>query len=189
VATTATPASATEKALHWAVAAGVAVLLASGAVLYVPALSDALGQRFWVRSAHLAGAAALALAPLAAAALRWRELRALERALNEWTAADRDWFLRPWRVLRGRWVDLPPRVGRFNAGQKLFAALVAAALAVLLVTGVPMYWWSWFAAPAVARSRDVHVVATFALTALLAGHVYLAAFSPRGLFSRRSDSE
>jgi formate dehydrogenase subunit gamma len=164
----------------------VAVLAASGAVLYVPALSEAVGQRFWVRAAHLAGAAALALAPVAAATLRWPEVRAVERELSWWSAADAAWFLRPWRVLAGERVDLPPPGGRFNGGQRLFAALVAVALAVLLATGVPMYWWGWFAASVVARSRDLHVLAAFGLVALLAGHVYLGARelalvrSPRG---------
>jgi len=151
----------------------VAVLAASGAVLYVPALSELVGQRFWVRTAHLAAAAALALIPPAAALMRWPEVRALERDLSRWSTADSAWFVRPWRVLRGERVELPPRAGRFNGGQRLFAALVATALAVLLATGIPMYWWSWFAAETVARSRDVHVLTTLALVALVAGHVYL----------------
>jgi formate dehydrogenase subunit gamma len=165
----------------------VGVLLASGAVLYVPALSEALGQRFWVRAAHLAAAVALALIPPAAALLRWSEVREVERALSGWSDADRAWFARPWRVLRGEPVDLPSPVGRFNGGQKLFAALVATGLAMLLLTGVPMYWWGWFTAALVARSRDVHVLAALALVPLLAGHVYLAVLSPHGRVSRRAE--
>lgn len=165
----------------------MAVLAASGAILYVPALSELVGQRFWVRAAHLAAAGALALIPPAAALLRWPEVRMLERDLSRWSDADAAWFVRPWRVLRGERVDLPPRAGRFNGGQRLFAALVAVALAVLLATGTPMYWWAWFAAETVARSRDVHVLTTFALVALLAGHVYLGierVGSPHGGIAR-----
>lgn len=165
-------------------AAIVLVLVLSGAVLYLPALSEAVGQRFWVRSAHLAAAAALALAPAAIVLVRWPEVRELESQLSRWGAPDRDWFLRPWRVLAGAGVG-PLLSGRFNAGQKLFAALMAIALAALLLTGVPMSWWSRFDVATVARSRDLHVMAAYALVALLAGHVYLGLFSPYGLGLRQ----
>jgi len=171
------------------VAATVLVLVLSGVVLYVPALSQSVGQRFWVRSAHLAAAAVLALVPAVFAAVRWPEVRALEGQLSRWEPADRDWFLRPWRVLVGD-AEAQLQSGRFNAGQKLFAALVAVGLAALLLTGIPMSWWSRFDAAVVTRSRDLHVTAAYAVVALLAGHVYLALLSPDGmhLLSRRGRS-
>ncbi|HZV49478.1 MAG TPA: cytochrome b/b6 domain-containing protein [Candidatus Dormibacteraeota bacterium] len=176
---TRTPASGAERALHWTVAATVLVMLATGLVLYVPALGQAIGLRFWVRSAHLAAAAGLLLALAVAGGTRRAEMRALERELSRWQRPDLEWFLQPWSLLRGE--PLPPSAptGRFNGGQKLFAALAALALAVLLLTGTPMYWWSWFGARLVSRARDLHLVAAFALTALLAGHVYLGLLSPR----------
>jgi formate dehydrogenase subunit gamma len=161
------------------VAASVLVLGLSGAVLYVPALSEAAGQRFWVRTAHLVAAIALALAPALAAALRWPEVRAVERQLSRWDEADAAWFTRPWRVLAGGDPAVPP-AGRFNAGQKLFAALAATALAALLVTGVPMWWWAWFGAALVARAHDLHVLTALALAPLIAGHVYLAVTGAQG---------
>src|SRR5439155_18904584 len=88
-----------ERALHWTVAAAVLALVLTGAVMYVPALSQTVGQRFWVRAVHLAAAAGLALAPGALALPGWRELRALERELSSWSAADVEWFVRPWRLL------------------------------------------------------------------------------------------
>jgi len=48
-----------------------------------------------------------------------------------------------------------------------------------------MAWWSRFGAALVARARDLHVVASFALVVLLAGHVYLALLSPYGLLQAR----
>jgi formate dehydrogenase subunit gamma len=188
VATTPTRASAAEAALHWTLAGAVGLLLATGLVMYVPALSQLVQQRFWVRSAHLAAAVVTALAPLAFVALRPRETRRLERQLSVWSAADVRWFAQPLRVLgagareAGAPAD-PAQIGssRFNGGQKLFAALLALGLAILLLTGVPMYWWAWFSASVVARARDLHVVGAFAVTALLLGHVYLGLFSPFGL--------
>jgi len=189
VATTRTPASAAEAGLHWVLAAAVGVLLATGTVMYVPALSELVQNRFWVRALHLAAALALALAPLVFAAARPGRMRALERELTLWHPADMSWFARPFAALSlplaGSARERVPDPLRFNGGQKLFAALAAVGLAVLLLTGVPMYWWAWFSAQLVARARDLHVVAAFALTALLLGHVYLALLSPVGLLQRR----
>ncbi len=50
------PASATEKVLHWSVATTVLLMAATGTVMYVPWLSQLIGQRFWVRTLHLVAA-------------------------------------------------------------------------------------------------------------------------------------
>lgn len=182
---TRTPASATEKVLHWSVAAAVLIMAGTGAVMYVPWLSQALGQRFWVRAAHLAAALVFVLVLLLVPALRWTEIRRLERDLSLWQVADWDWFRRPWEVFASRYQPAAAPPGRFNGGQKLLATLAATVLVLLLLTGVPMYWWGWFSGQLVARARDVHVLAAFGLAALLAGHVYLALFSPYGLLQGR----
>ena len=149
----------------------------------MPALSVGLGERFWIRSLHLAGAvvvvAAIGVVPL----WRWRELRQLERQLSSWTPADWAWFRRPWDVFAGKPAAQVAVAGRFNAGQKLFASLAAMLLVVLLGTGVPMFWWGWFSAQLVSRARDLHLLAAFAATALIAGHVYLGLLSPYGLLA------
>ena len=184
-------ASAAEARLHWTVAAAVLVLVLTGAVMYVPMLSEVVQRRFWIRTAHLLAAAVTALAPLVMAFSQPTRAAALERELSRWDATDLAWFARPFRVLlRRSSLDAGHLSSdrRFNGGQRLFAALVAVALAALLVSGVPMYWWSWFSAALVERSRDLHVVAAFVLVGLLAGHVYLALISPYGLIQNRLDS-
>ncbi len=180
-----TPASATEKTLHWVVSAAVLALVGTGAVMYVPALSQAVGQRFWVRALHLAAAAATALAPGLIAALRRPDVRSLERQLSFWGRADGEWFTRPWSVFKNQDSGMVREGGRFNGGQKLFAALVTGGLASLLLTGIPMYWWDRFNEELVARARDLHVVLALALLALLSGHAYLGLLSPYGLLGRR----
>ena len=177
------PASATEKVLHWSVAAAVLLMLVTGVLMYVPALSVGVGERFWVRSLHLAGALGMLLALVALAALRPREVGALERQLSALDHSDWEWLRRPWDVFVDRAPSAVPVAGRFNAGQKLFAALVAGLLAALLLTGIPMFWWGWFSAELVARSRDLHLLAAFAATALIAGHIYLGLLSPYGLLA------
>jgi len=165
----------------------VAVLVVTGTVMYVPALSQVFGQRFWVRTLHLGAAAATAIAPALIAALRWTEVASVERHLTIWGRRDFEWFTQPWQVFRNREirVDAKQDRSRFNAGQKLFAVLAAVALVTLLLTGVPMYWWDRFSAEAVSRARDLHVLLAMALVALLAGHVYLGLISPYGLLLRR----
>ena len=184
---TRTRASATEKLLHWTVAAAVIVMVVTGGVMYVPALSEAIGQRFWIRTAHLAAAILFVLVLLVVPALRWSEIRRLERDLAFWERTDWDWFRRAWDVFGSEYRSESRRSGRFNGGQKLLAALVAAALVLLLVTGIPMYWWGLFSLELVARAREIHLLAAFGLTALLAGHVYLGLASPYGLLKGRFD--
>jgi len=159
----------------------------------VPALSQVVGQRFWVRALHLAAAAATAAAPAVVAVWRWPEVSSVERHLAFWGRQDFGWFTQPWQVFRNREISVDPKQeqARFNAGQKLFAVLAAVALTALLLTGVPMYWWDRFSAEVVARARDLHVLLAMALVALLAGHVYLGLLSPYGLLvgRRRAASE
>jgi len=171
----------------------VAVLVITGTVMYVPALSQFFGQRFWVRTLHLGAAAATAITPALIAALRWPDVASVERHLSFWGRRDFEWFTQPWQVFRNREIAMDARQerARFNAGQKLFAVLAAVALVTLLLTGVPMYWWDRFSAEVVARARDLHVLLAMALVALLAGHVYLGLLSPHGalLRPRRAVSE
>src|SRR5436190_10596712 len=108
--------SRTERALHWIHAAAFFVLLGSGLVLYVPALSTLVGRRPLVKDVHVytavAWVAAIALVVLVGDR---RGLRRTVRELDRFDEDDRLWLRR---------VDAPQ--GRFNAGQKLNAALTAA---------------------------------------------------------------
>jgi formate dehydrogenase subunit gamma len=179
-------ASATEKTLHWSVATAVLTLIATGTVMYVPWLSQVLGQRFLIRTAHLGAAVLLIAAMLVIPALRWKDVLRLERELSFWDSVDWDWFRRPWDVFRSVYKPASSARRRFNAGKKLLAVMVGVALALLLVSGAPMYSWWWFGGEVVQRARDLHVLASFALAALIAGHIYLAAFGPYGLLKSGS---
>jgi thiosulfate reductase cytochrome b subunit len=107
-------ASATEKVLHWSVAAAVMLMIATGGIMYVPSLSQLVGQRFWVRTLHLIAALAFVVVVALIPALRWTEIRLLEREVSLWDRIDWDWFRRPWDVLVSSYrpVAVPPR--RFN---------------------------------------------------------------------------
>ena len=158
----------TERALHWVHATGFFAMLATGLVLYLPALSELVARRNLVKNLHLFSALAWAIAIVLVVALGdrrrlaadWREIEALDRD-------DRSWLL-------GR----PTAQGRFNAGQKL-NALVTAAFAVLFAISGFFLWLG---------ERDhrylfdgtgtVHDILTFLSVGLLVGHLYLALIHP-----------
>jgi formate dehydrogenase subunit gamma len=159
---------ATERALHWVHASGFLAMLATGLVLYLPALSELVARRNLVKNVHLFSALAWAIAIVLVVALGdrrrlaadWREIEAID-------ADDR-------RFLRGR---RAPQ-GRFNGGQKL-NALVTAAFAVLFALSGFFLWLG---------ERDhsflfdgtgtVHETLTLLSVGLLAGHLYLAVIHP-----------
>ncbi|MGH2856890.1 MAG: cytochrome b/b6 domain-containing protein [Solirubrobacteraceae bacterium] len=161
--------TATERALHWIHAAAFFVLLGSGLVLYLPALSTAIGRRPLLKDIHfwtgLAWAAALVL--VGAAGWLFDDRRALRRTLVELDLFDRDDL----RFLRG---DLATPQGRFNAGQKV-NAIVTAAFAVLFFVSGLLLWIG-------ERNTDIrlggtvylHDVLMYVSVVIVAGHLYLA---------------
>ena len=159
---------ATERALHWVHASGFLAMLATGLVLYLPALSELVARRNLVKNVHLVSALGWAVAIVLVVALGdrrrlaadWREIEAID-------ADDR-------RFLRGR---RAPQ-GRFNGGQKL-NVLVTAAFALLFALSGFFLWLG---------ERDhrflfdgtgtVHETLTLVAVGLLVGHLYLAVIHP-----------
>ena len=136
----------TERALHWVHATGFFAMLATGLVLYLPALSELVARRNLVKNVHIFSALAWAVAICLVVALGdrrrlaadWREIETLDRD-------DRRW-------LRGRRVAQ----GRFNAGQKL-NAIVTAAFAVLFAVSAVILagmWTERFVLIVTSQSQD-----------------------------------
>ena len=160
--------SRTERAVHWIHAAAFFLLLASGAVLYLPSLSEAVGQRPLVKDLHLYTAAAWAGALLLVVVLGDR--RGLRRTLREveyFDGDDRRW-------LRG---GRAPQ-GRFNAGQKLNAAITAAVAFLFALTGVLLWLGERNTAFRFASTILIHDWLTYISLVLLVGHLYLAVIHP-----------
>lgn len=160
--------SRTERAVHWVHASAFLVLLGSGLVLYLPSLATEIGRRPLVKDVHLFTALAWAIALLAVVALGDRRgLRATTRELDVFDADDRRWLL-------GRHV----RQGRFNAGQKLNAALTAAFAVLLAVSGVLLWLGERDTGFRFDSTIVLHDVVAYLSVALLAGHLYLAVIHP-----------
>ncbi len=160
--------SRTERALHWVHASAFFVLLGSGLVLYLPTLAAEVGRRPLVKDVHLLTALAWAVALVAVLALGDRRgLRATARELDVFDADDRRW-------LRGR----PAPQGRFNAGQKLNAALTAAFALLFAVSGALLWLGERDTRFRFDSTIVLHDVLTYVSVALLTGHLYLAVVHP-----------
>jgi len=155
-----------ERLVHRAVAVLMLTSIGTAAVLYNGFLAVPVGHRHIVKLIHVGVGFALPL-PLLAGALSAAYRADLGR-LNRF--APQDWH---WLRSRSR-RDGTIRVGKFNAGQKLNAALSAGGIAVLLATGTVMYF------PGLARlswrtgATFVHDWFALAVGLLVLGHVSYA---------------
>jgi formate dehydrogenase subunit gamma len=171
-----------ERSLHWLLAATFLTMLATGLILYLPVFAElAANRRLW-KSIHIgaaiafwAGLVVLFLTDLSGS---------LRRTAGEFDRFDDDdlrWL--GWAVVRR---GPEPPAGRFNAGQKLNAALVAGLMVVFTVSGVLIYLQETDAA---VRGRTsailVHDIATWIAVPLIAGHLYLALVNPSTRHSLR----
>lgn len=159
----------TERLLHWVHAGAFFVLLGSGLILYLPALSTAVGRRPLIKDIHFWTGISWAGALVLIAVLGNR--RALLRTAREIDLFDRDDF----RFLRG---ELGRPQGRFNAGQKV-NAIVTAAFAVLFFASGLLLWMG-------ERNTDIRLAGTLYLhdalmytsVVIVLGHLYLALINP-----------
>ncbi len=162
--------SRTVRWVHRAVGALVLVLIATAAVLYDAGLAELVGRRDLVRTAHLWSGLALPV-PLLAGLLA-RSYRDDLGRLNRFSPAD-------WRWLRSRTRrDGQLRVGKFNAGQKLNAALSAGAIGVLLLTGLVMHLTGLTDVSRRTGATLLHDWTSLAFGALVLGHLTHAAGDP-----------
>jgi formate dehydrogenase subunit gamma len=160
--------SRTERAVHWIHASAFFLLLGTGLVLYVPRLSAAVARRPLVKDLHIYTAVAWIV--LLAVVVMVGDRRGLRRTLRDLDRFDEDDRL--WLRLKRQ-----PQ-GRFNAGQKLHAALVAgfaflfAASGFLLWLGERDTRFRW------ASTILLHDGLMYVSLVLLMGHLYLALIYP-----------
>jgi formate dehydrogenase subunit gamma len=160
--------SRTERTLHWVHASAFFVLLGSGLVLYLPSLSALVGRRPFVKDVHFDTALAWLVALALVVALGDR--RGLRRTLAELDAFDEDdrlWLRR---------IDRPQ--GRFNAGQKLNAALTASFALLFTVSGFLLWYGERDNRFRFASTILLHDGLMYVSLVLLVGHLYLALIYP-----------
>ena len=158
----------TERALHWVHATAFLVLLATGLALYLPSLAELVGRRPLLKNIHVYSAVAWAAAIIAVVlAGDRRSLRRTLREIDVFDRDDRDW-------LRGR---KAPQ-GRFNAGQKLNAAITAAFAILFAVSGTLLWLGERDTRFRFAQTILIHDWLTQIFLVLFLGHLYLAVIHP-----------
>jgi formate dehydrogenase subunit gamma len=165
----------TERALHWVLALGFFALLASGLILYLPELSVLVARRPLIKTLHLYTGIGwlLALALVILAGDR-KNLLVTVRELDRFDEHDRRW-------LRHR----PSRPGRFNAGQKLNAAVTAAFVVLFSVSGLLLWYGERDTRFRFAGTILLHDGLMYVALVLLAGHLYLVLIRPATRHSLR----
>lgn len=162
-----------ERWLHGVNALLVLVLILTGSLMYIGELGGLIGRRALVERIHLWSGLALPVPFALALAGRWnRGLRRDARRLGRLLSDDRKWL----RARHRRGGAL--RIGKFNAGQKVNAVLVAALLPVLLGSGVLLEWNGWMDDAWRTGATFVHDWAYAVLTLLVVGHITKAMGDP-----------
>ncbi|MEV0180840.1 cytochrome b/b6 domain-containing protein [Streptomyces sp. NPDC050625] len=176
-----------ERWIHRTTAALMGIVVLTAAFLYIPQLAVLVGRRELVVRVH--ECAGLALPVPVLLGLASRAFRCDLGFLNRFGPHDRLW-LRAALVRDKRRSSRP--AGKFNAGQKVYAAWIAGATVVMLATGLMM--WFTHLTPLMWRTSATFVHDWLALTigVVLAGHIGMALADPearRGLRTGRVSRE
>jgi formate dehydrogenase subunit gamma len=161
--------SKSERTIHWVNALGFFLLLTTGLILYLPRLSVAVGRRPLIKDIHFWGGIGWVASLLIVAALGDRRgLLRTARELDVFEREDVNWLAR----------RRPREQARFNAGQKLNAALTAAFMVLFLVSGLLLWFGEQDTRFRFASTVILHDGLLYASLALLLGHLYLALIHP-----------
>ncbi len=163
--------TASERANHWLVALTFFLAALSGLAFFHPVFYP-LGQLFgggvWARILHpFFGVAILFF--FSSMYLRFRKLCVM-------TPADWDWLRHVREMIRGDDRDMPES-GKLNGGQKLLFWLLAACMALLVLSGIVIwraYFSPLFPEGLIRFAAIVHAAAGVFMVGLIFGHIYIA---------------
>jgi formate dehydrogenase subunit gamma len=156
-----------ERLLHWVNALGFFFLLVTGLILYLPALSVLVARRQLIQSLHFWSGVGWLGALVAVVVLGGRRMLRTARELESFDRDDLSW------LRRGK----APQ-GRFNAGQKINAALTAAFTILFGVSGLLLWFGEQDTRLRFASTVLLHDGLMYVSLVLLVGHLYLALIHP-----------
>jgi formate dehydrogenase subunit gamma len=167
-----------ERWVHRATAILMGICLATAAILYVDVLSQMFGHRALVEWIHVIAGISLPIPILIG--LLSKAFRADAGRLNRFTRND-------WKWLRSRQRrDGAIPVGKFNAGQKLNANFQLGAIFMMLGTGVIMRFANAWPVSLRTGATFVHDWMSYAILAMVLGHMYMANRDPHALRGMRT---
>ncbi|MEY9873869.1 formate dehydrogenase subunit gamma [Streptacidiphilus sp. MAP12-33] len=169
-----------ERWVHRTTSTLMMAAILTAAFLYVPQLAELVGRRRLLVVVHEWSGVLLPL-PLAVG-LGFRSVRADLRRLNRFRPGDRGWA---WRAVRHGTRRAGP-AGKFNAGQKLYAATIAGATLVMVGTGL-ILWFPHLAALDVRTGATfVHDWLALVIGVLVIGHIRMAMKDPEARHGMRT---
>ncbi|MGW4102274.1 cytochrome b/b6 domain-containing protein [Streptomyces sp. NPDC004976] len=166
--------------VHHTTAALAGVCVVTAACLYVGPLAELVGRRRLVTLVHEWSGVAMFLPVLLG--LASRALRSDLSLLNRFEDHDRRWLRTALR--RRRTSNIPS--GKFNGGQKAYAAWTGGAGLVMLGTGLMLWFPQLFALSLRTGATFVHDWLALAVAVVVAGHIGKALGDPearRGMWS------
>ena len=165
-----------QRSAHWANATLFGVLMFTAIPLYFGSFFGIVFQRHVVEQIHLWSGLALPLPIIVSLLGPWgQQMRRDVRRFNYWTRSEISWM----RTLG----KSPLEADKFNPGQKLNAIFIGAAIIVMLATGSMLQWFRFFPVPWRAGATFVHDVFSYAIFAVVIGHIFMALTHPGSLRS------
>ncbi len=156
---------------HWIVAIAFVLAGLSGLAMFHPAffsLTGLFGGGAWTRTLHPYIGIVMFTAFVSMAKRFWKH--------NVMVPVDYEWLKLLPDVLTNR-EDRLPKIGKYNAGQKLLFWMLVVALPTLFVTGL-IFWRAWFAEyfpiPVIRLAALLHAVAAATLITGILVHIYAA---------------
>ena len=165
-----------ERALHWVNASLFAILIFTGACLYLPQLEGLIGRRDLIENIHVFTGVVLPVPVLLSIVGPWGAgLRKDLSRFNRWSQHDAMWLRAAFRErTKRRALHRQLDTGKFNAGQKLNAAWTAGAGLVMLATGVVMKWYHPYPLAWRTGATFVHDWMALAVGVVIVGHIGMA---------------
>lgn len=160
-----------QRIVHAVMAGSFLILLITGlALVWSPLAWIAAGG--WSRYLHRIAAVGFMSVPFLYIIL---DRPGAKEVLVESFKYDKDdvaWFRYMYRYAIGRTAEMPPQ-GRLNAGQKLHHSAVIVFSAVMVLSGLMLWWFkASLSVSMLSWTAIVHDLSMLALTLLLVGHVF-----------------
>lgn len=160
-----------QRIVHAVMASSFLILLITGlALVWSPLAWIAAGG--WSRYLHRIAAVGFMSVPLLYIVLDRSGAREVLLESFKYDKDDVAWFRYMYRYAIGRTAEMPPQ-GRFNAGQKLHHSAVIVFSAVIVLSGLVLWWFKAdLSVSMLSWTAIVHDLSMLALTLLLVGHVF-----------------